>query len=151
MFEKHLHSACIETALINAESLCEKNSLRLTDLRRKVLEIIWANHGPVKAYDILDQLGDESGSAKPPTVYRTLDFLAENGFVHKLNSLNSYVGCSHPSQLHACYFLICEKCSEVKECCNEQLNQAIKDTADSNKFKSSHITLEIQGVCEHCA
>ncbi len=151
MFEQHSHSVCVNTALENAESICAQNGLRLTKLRRKVLELVWAGHGPVKAYDILEQLGDRKSAAKPPTVYRSLDFLTENGLVHKLNSLNAYVGCSHPAQHHTCYFLICSQCQEVKECCNQQLDKAIYHTSDSNNFKPSRITLEIEGLCEHCS
>ena len=151
MYESHLHNECIDSALAKAESICSQKGLRLTHLRKRVLELIWENHGPVKAYDILDKIGDKNNPAKPPTVYRCLEFLTENGLVHKLNSLNAYVGCSHPSIKHACYFLICQQCQEVKECCNQLLSQAIDTTSKDNKFQVSSITLEIKGVCEHCA
>ena len=151
MFESHLHNECIHSALANAEKICAQKGLRLTQLRKRVLELIWESHGPVKAYDILDKLGDNKASAKPPTVYRSLDFLTENGLVHKLNSLNAYVGCSHPAKTHACYFLICDQCREVKECCNQLLTKAINTTSVDNNFKVSSVTLEIEGLCEHCA
>lgn len=151
MFESHLHNECIHSALANAEMICMKKGLRLTHLRKRVLELVWENHGPVKAYDILDKLGDKKTPAKPPTVYRSLDFLTENGLVHKLNSLNAYVGCTHPSKKHACYFLICKRCREVKECCNQKLTKAIASTSADNNFKISSITLEIEGLCEHCS
>ena len=150
MFESHLHNECIHSAMSNAEMICTEKGLRLTQLRKRVLELVWESHGPVKAYDILDKLSDDNSSAKPPTVYRSLDFLTENGLVHKLNSLNAYVGCSHPSKRHACYFLICQCCQEVKECCNQILTQAINSTSAENNFKASSITLEIEGTCEHC-
>ena len=151
MFESHIHNECIHSALANAEKICIQKGLRLTQLRKRVLELVWENHGPVKAYDILDKLGDKKTSAKPPTVYRSLEFLTENGLVHKLSSLNAYVGCSHPTKTHACYFLICRQCQEVKECCNQLLSKAITTTAADHKFKASSVTLEIEGLCEHCA
>ena len=150
MFETHVHKECIHSALASAEKICLERGLRLTQLRKRVLELVWESHGPVKAYDILDKLDSKSSSAKPPTVYRSLDFLAANGLVHKLNSLNAYVGCSHPSRKHACYFLICKVCHEVKECCNQMLTNAIDNTSRKNNFKVSSVTLEIEGVCEHC-
>jgi len=119
-------------------------------LRQTVLRMIWANHGPAKAYDILDKLKEEDASAKPPTVYRSLDFLIENGLIHKLNSLNAYVGCSHPLKHRECYFLICRTCKEVKECCNSALDEIISVTANKNKFQPKHITLEIEGECQEC-
>ena len=150
MFESHSHDICIEKALSRAETICTNKGLRLTQLRKKVLELVWQSHGPAKAYDILDQLAHKEGNAKPPTVYRSLDFLTQNGLVHKLNSLNAYIGCSHPNEIHACYFLICDQCSEVKECCNSQLDDAIKHTAANSNFVSSQVVVEIKGLCEHC-
>ena len=150
MHASHLHQNCINNAIYTAELVCKNRGLRFTNLRRKVLEIIWASHQPIKAYDILDQLRDSDYSAKPPTVYRTLDFLLENGLIHKLSSLNAYVGCSHPLEHSECYFLICSKCKEIKECCDQSLNRTIYRTADKNKFSIQKTTLEIKGECNAC-
>ena len=144
------HKACVGDALHNAHKICEDKGLRFTVLRRKVLEMIWANHGPAKAYSILGKLKGKNAPAAPPTVYRALDFLLENGLIHKLNSLNAYVGCSHPLKHNACYFLFCRHCGEIKECCNSTLSRAIAGTAHKNKFKAQNITLEIEGECQAC-
>ncbi|MGI9392308.1 MAG: Fur family transcriptional regulator [Parvibaculales bacterium] len=133
-----------------AEMICQDKGLRFTELRRKILKMIWENHRPAKAYDILDKLKKGSYSAKPPTVYRTLDFLLEHGLVHKLASLNAYIGCSHPLKHNECYFLICRKCGEISECCNSKLAEAIIGITNRNKFRSKHITLEIEGECQGC-
>ena len=90
---KHRHSLCIDEALATAEKSCEQAGNRLTPIRRRVLELVWAGHGPVKAYDILDILRSERSSAAPPTVYRALEFLLAQGLVHKIESLNAYLGC----------------------------------------------------------
>ena len=145
------HSYCVSQALHKAELICENKGLRFTALRRKVLEMIWASHGSAKAYDILDKLKDKDTTAKPPTVYRTLDFLMEHGLIHKLNSLNSYVGCGHPTTEYSeCYFLICSECGEIKECCNDKLAKAIADTVKKSRFKPGRVTLEIKGTCPEC-
>ena len=81
------HNLCIDAALTEAQKICDQKNIRFTDLRRTVLKIIWQNHKAIKAYDILDQISGMDFSAKPPTVYRALDFLLENGFIHKINSL----------------------------------------------------------------
>ena len=150
MHAHHNHKYCVKDAMQLAESICSQKGLRFTGLRRTVLEMVWAGHRPVKAYDILDKLKDKRASAKPPTVYRTLDFLLENGLIHRLNSLNAYVGCSHPQKCSECYFLICSECGEVKECCNPTLAKAIVGTTSKNKFSPKYITLEIEGKCEDC-
>ena len=141
---------CIRNAMSEAERICEDKGLRFTDLRRKVLEMIWASDKPTKAYGILDKLKDMDYSAKPPTVYRTLDFLMEQGFVHKLESLNAYVGCSHPGKHEGCYFLICSECHEVREYCDRVIHDAVVETTGKNQFSLHHTTLEINGKCSSC-
>jgi len=144
------HRHCVNDAIRKAESICRSRKLRFTDLRCQVLKIIWRDHKPAKAYDILDKLKDKDYRAKPSTVYRTLDFLLDQGLIHKLNSLNAYIGCSHPLKHDECYFLICSECQEVKECCNRILSDAIAKTSAKNKFNSKHAMLEIEGLCMEC-
>lgn len=144
------HLLCSKDAINKAEMICKDKGLRFTSLRKEVLEIIWSSHIPAKAYDILNKLKSYNEPAKPPTVYRTLDFLIENGLVHKLNTINAYIGCSHPLKHNECYFLICQSCEEVIECCNGNLSQAISKTADNNKFNAKNITIEVTGKCEEC-
>ena len=144
------HKSCVDSALRAADMICADRGLRFTALRRKVLTIIWARHRPAKAYDILSKLKRKSVSAQPPTVYRALDFLLAHGLIHKVSSLNAYIGCAHPLKAHECYFLICRQCGEITECCNSQLARAISGTAGKNKFKPSRTTLEIKGECRDC-
>ena len=142
------HQHCIDSALATAERLCAEKALRFTDVRRQVLTLVWANHAPSKAYDILQQLRDSN--TQPPTVYRALDFLQELGLVHRLSSLNAYVGCSHPQQHRECYFLICTQCGEAQECCDPKLKQSIQSTTEQQAFKADSTCLEISGRCSQC-
>lgn len=150
MYTRHEHAVCVEDALNTAHRVCAERALRFTDLRQRVLTLIWENHGSVKAYDILERLGGDF-SAKPPTVYRALDFLQENGLVHKINSLNEYVGCSHPLKHKDCFFLICSECNEVKECCAGPVADALREMAKVNSFTPHQMTLEIEGICQQCS
>lgn len=144
------HKKCISMAITEGEKICLSSGLRFTDIRRQVLSIIWESHMPTKAYDILDKLSLTATSAKPPTVYRALDFLLENGLIHRINSLNAFVGCGHPTEHEQCYFLICTECAEVTECCTQSLTRAIEKTGKENQFSSLTTSLEIQGVCAAC-
>ena len=144
------HEVCIEKAMREAESICQEKGLRFTDLRREVLRLIWLSHIPAKAYDILENLKGKEWSAKPPTVYRALDFLLETGLVHKLDSINAYIGRSHPRDHNGCYFLICTDCNEAKECCSPELSDAIELAWNKNSFKPKKITLEVFGQCSAC-
>ena len=144
------HQVCIESAMHEAESICREKGLRFTELRREVLRLIWMSHVPAKAYDILEKLKGKAWSAQPPTVYRALDFLLETGLVHKLDSINAYIGCSHPRQQNECYFLICTDCNEAKEYSSPELSNAMELTLDKNSFRPRKVTLEVLGQCGEC-
>ncbi|NVJ98641.1 MAG: transcriptional repressor [Alphaproteobacteria bacterium] len=150
MAHSHDHSVCIDTALAEAERVCAENGSRFTDLRRRILKMIWQGHKAVKAYDLLDQLANEGGSAKPPTVYRALDFLMEEGLVHKIESLNAYIGCPHPGDDHVSQFLICDSCENVREVASDELKESVLSAASEASFKIRRQTLELHGVCSDC-
>ena len=139
-----------EEALKKAEELCEVNGLKLTKLRKQVLKLIWKKPGYVKAYDLLDELQKIDPSAKPPTIYITLDFLMENGLIHKLQSLNAYIGCLHPNEHNECYFLICDSCQKIEECCSKKINNVVLSTSKNNNFIPNKVTFEIAGTCQSC-
>jgi len=144
------HNKCVSDAFNKAEEICIKNDLRFTDLRKKVFSIILQNHEPSKAYDILNILQKEDSSAKPATVYRTLDFLLEYGLIHKLHISNSYVTCSHPLKHKRCSFLICDKCNEVKELCDKDLASKLNSLGSKNNFQIKDAIVEIKGICNLC-
>ena len=144
------HNQCISSALKQAENICLERKILFTQLRRTVFKLIWQSHIPLKAYDILQQLQKKDPAAKPITVYRALDFLLKNNMVHKLESQNTYFGCTHPGELHNCYFLVCKKCQVVEEGCRSDLLQNIYANLRKNDFVVEHVTLEIQGLCKNC-
>lgn len=144
------HQNCIDSAMATAELICSKNGLQLTELRSKVLWLIWQSHQPAKAYELLDMLAEFGYSSKPPTVYRALDFLLENGLIHKIEHLNAFVGCSHAERGHACYLFVCEKCAEVTECCNADFEKALETLAHGFDFELTPTDIELKGVCRKC-
>lgn len=147
----HDHSQCIESALSRAEQLCAEAGARLTPLRHRVLELIWASHKPLGAYDLLDQLAREGHKPAPPTIYRALDFLLEHRLIHRLASLNAFLGCSHPGDAHAGYFLICQACGNTEEVTDSAgLQQAIRRATDAAGFAMQQGTLELSGLCQQC-
>jgi Fur family zinc uptake transcriptional regulator len=145
----HQHSSCLKAAMARAEENCARRGLRLTPLRRRVLELVWKSHEPVKAYHLLETLQAEKKGAAPPTVYRALEFLQQEGFVHKLESLNSYIGCGAPGH-DASQFLICHQCGVVAELDDREIDELIGSKADHLGFKPNHLTIEIKGLCNNC-
>ena len=149
--QPHDHQRCISTALQAAEQLCGSKGVRFTELRRRVLELVWQSHRPLGAYDILDTLSREDGRrAAPPTVYRALDFLLEQGLVHRIASLNAFVGCSSPAHRHQGQFLICRNCHEATELDQPRIHRAIADSAAELGFTVEAETVEVAGLCARC-
>ncbi|MBI3129367.1 MAG: transcriptional repressor [Candidatus Tectomicrobia bacterium] len=147
----HDHAACVADALERASELCARRGARLTAIRRRVLELVWGSHAPVGAYDILARMdpGGRRGGA-PATVYRALDFLIAQGFVHRLSSVNAFVGCGVPDNPHMAQFLICRGCGAVAEMDEPRIEGAIGEAAARAGFEVETPVIEVQGRCPAC-
>lgn len=150
-FKKHSHSKCINEALRSAEKLCGEKNIQLTALRKRVLELIWSSHKALGAYAILELLGQEGVKPAPPTVYRALEFLLNSGLIHRINSLNAFIGCTHITSQHiGTYFLICKNCNNIQEVQDNVVDKRILALAERNYFSVSTQALEISGLCQSC-
>lgn len=146
----HDHGRCVAEAMAAAEQECGRRGGRLTPLRRRVLELVWSGHGPVGAYALLASLRDEGLNAQPPTVYRALDFLLEQGLVHRIERLNAYVGCCRPGERHAGQFLICSVCGSAAELDDPLITAAVEAGAARMGFSVTRQTVEVEGLCPSC-
>lgn len=147
--DDHDHQACLAGALRAAEMICRRQNRRFTDLRRKIFSLVWQQHKPIGAYQVLEMLQRE-GRAAPPTVYRALDFLQEMGLVHRIVSLNAYVGCCQPGSAHDGQFLICEACHALAELNTPVVTSAVEETASQLDFQIKRNMVEVLGLCPAC-
>ena len=150
MAECKKHQNCVKNALEQAQLVCDANDSRFTILRKRVLELVWARHESVKAYDLLSELQKEDKAAKPSTIYRTLDFLLGLGLVHKIHRQNAYVGCVNPKEDRPCFFLVCNNCHKVTEKHDEEYFKLIKNISKRYQFKLRDTSFEIEGLCDSC-
>lgn len=146
----HDHQSCRVDATARASALCKERGARLTPLRRSVLEFVWDGHKPIGAYEILERLRGERGAVAPPTVYRALEFLLAHGLVHRIESLNAYVGCPHPDGDHGGQFLICSGCGAAAELNDAAIDGAIQTSAEDLGFTVGRRTIEVEGLCADC-
>ena len=135
-------------ALSLAEHRCTGAQERLTPPRRRVLELLLAADGPQKAYDLIAAYGDQGQPAKPPTVYRALEFLERLGLAHRIESLNAYVPCRRDDQGHRAAFLICDCCGAAQEF-EPDLSASIAAAAPAGYLVRA-ATLEARGLCLAC-
>ena len=147
----HDHDRCIEEALSAAVELCARRGVRLTKLRRRVLELVWHSHAPLGAYTLLDMLRADGRKAMPPTVYRALEFLLEQKLIHRIASLNAFVGCVNPREPHSGQHLICRRCGIVAEMDDAGIAGAIAASARELRFSVARQLVEVTGLCVNCA
>lgn len=151
---EHDHARCVADALNTAAAICHHRGARLTNQRRAVLEIIWASHEPIGAYSIMERMGDGRRRAAPPTVYRALEFLTAHGLVHRIESLNAYVGCARPGEgdgeEHAGRFLLCVQCGSAAEIESDAIDSGIERAARDMNFAIHRATVEVRGICPNC-
>ena len=147
---RHDHGACVRRALATAARLCAKRGARLTPLRRRVLELVWRGHQPRGAYDILEELHRDGRHAAPPTVYRALEFLRLHGLIHRIESLNAFIGCVSPEVPHSGHFMICNRCGGAAEVNDQAIGDALRRSALNSGFVIEQQTIELRGLCPAC-
>ncbi|MBC7767980.1 MAG: transcriptional repressor [Phycisphaerales bacterium] len=146
----HDHGATTRAAQISeAEQRCSAAGESLTPLRRRVLELLLDQHGPAKAYDLLPLLDNEK-TAKPPTIYRALDFLVRMGLAHRIESLNAFMACDVGACARSTIFLICENCGGAEEFDAGHALVDLTDAAKRDGFTIRRTMIEASGLCSTC-
>lgn len=137
--------------IAEAERRCAEAGESLTPLRRRVLEMLLEQHGPAKAYDLLPLLDSDRGHAKPPTIYRALDFLVRMGLAHRIESLNAFVACEVGACARSTIFLICERCGRAEEFDAGHALVDLAEAASKDGFVIHRTMIEASGLCQTCA
>jgi len=150
-FAQHDHGHCSTDALARAEALAVARGVRLTPVRRRVLEILLEEHKAMGAYDVLTRLAAEGFGNQPPVAYRALEFLEDQGFAHRIRRLNAFTACMHPGEDHAPAFLICRVCDTVAEAPAAPVMEALTKAATQSGFVIERANIEALGLCPACA
>src|SRR3954454_271773 len=147
----HDHDQCSTDAMAVAEALCAERGQRLTPIRRRVLGALLASHKPLGAYEIIDRMAPRGPRPAPITAYRALEFLRQNGLVHRIESRNAFIACVHNHAAGALVvFLICERCGAVGEASSADVTATLTSAARAVGFTPKSPVLELTGVCHHC-
>jgi Fur family zinc uptake transcriptional regulator len=139
----------VHEALVKAERHCRERGERWTASRARVLELLLAAGAPVKAYDLMATFDEGGAPAKPPTVYRALEFLETAGLVHRITGINAFIACDGHAPVHTAAFLICDCCGSAEEF--DPATDALTAVANANGFVVTGLTLEVRGRCHWCA
>ena len=140
-----------QSLLSKAQVACSKRGARLTPARAQVFLLLTEVQGAIGAYDLLEELKKQDPAAKPATIYRALDFLSKQGFVHKIESINAFMLCHHFGDCdHPVQLLICDSCSSVEENQSGEFDSALRKMASNSGFSISHQVIEAHGICKQC-
>ena len=147
----HDHGRCTADAMAHAEEVCERRTQKFTPIRRQVLQALLSSHRPLGAYEVIDELAKSMPRPAPITVYRALDFLMENGLVHRIESRNAFLACAHDhDETSMVAFLICDHCGSVGEIPAAPVAQSLNAAARASGFAPKLSVVEIAGTCAHC-
>ena len=147
---QHNHARCTADLLARAERTCERRGSRLTGQRRDVLNCVAQSHAAVGAYDIIERMAERGARPAPITVYRALDFLLAHGLVHKIESRNAFVACSHAHEGQPAALLICEACGLVAELDAPGVFKGLRTMAEAQGFAEQRTVIEMSGTCAAC-
>lgn len=146
----HDHTHCTADLIARAERTCERRGSRLTGQRRDILSCVAQGHSAVGAYDIIERMAERGNRPAPITVYRALDFLLAHGLVHKIESRNAFVACSHSHEGQPAALLICETCGVVAELDVPEIFKSLNEKAKAQDFVPAHTLIEMAGTCGTC-
>lgn len=150
-FEVAMKQSQIHNFLDGIETYCKEHAIRMTQSRREVARIIASSNCAIGAYDILEKLSDVLDNPKPPTVYRAIDFLMENQFIHKVESLNAFIACNTDHRHSGAQFLVCDTCGRVEEAHICSMPASLASSVKKTGFVADSWNLEVHGKCEICA
>ncbi len=142
--------ANIQDRLARAEAIAAQRGLAFTTLRRQVYELVLAAERPIGAYELLAALAPQRGPVPPTTVYRALDFLVENGFIHRIESRNAFFACCELGEPHEGQFLICEECGHALEIPGTELADKLSHSQPAQGFEVHRQVVELSGICGDC-
>ena len=126
-------------------------SAELSNKQQLFMDLREKKPNPMSAYVILDQLRDSVFWA-PLQIYRALEKLIGMGRVHRLESSNDFIACSHISceKSGATAFVICDRCENVQEVCDDSVSLFLAGLTEKTKFKASKTSIELHGICDAC-
>ncbi len=130
---------------------------RLNDMQIRIRDLLAGAEKPLSAYDVIDALRGQ-GRLAPPTVYRALQKLIDEGLAHRLETRNAYVACqqgeaacgSGHGHAHRAGFMICRVCGKAQEFGDTQVESLLSRTAARSGFVAERVAIEIQGLCADC-
>lgn len=125
--------------------------LRVTPLRKALLDFILAQDTPVDVQTCVDALTEKKVQFDQVSVYRNLEHFVQNGVLKKVDLRD---GKYYYEKADNCSHLICEVCGNVSHLHSAQLETITelltKQVAEQSHFKILTPATDFFGICEQC-
>lgn len=121
---------------------------RMTPQRLAILHVLCHSGEHLSPLEVYKGALKELPDLTEPTVYRTLEFLAENGLAHPAYMENGHLGYQIARNDH--HHLVCRSCGrgmEVDHALIKSMYQKL-ESASGYKLADSHMTFF--GLCSKC-
>ncbi|MFQ6552178.1 Fur family transcriptional regulator [Aestuariibius insulae] len=102
------------------------------------------------AYQILEKLQMHEPGIAPPTVYRALSALTDQGRVHRLESSRAFVCCQCHHEDGVPVLAVCGDCGSVEEHDGGELVAKLQELTRKSAFRADRHIVEIRGQCASC-
>ena len=135
------------------EQLSLNSELKMTPLRKDVLEIFLASTLPLSAYEVLALLKKRRPTAEPPTVYRVIEYFVEKKLIHRIETSNKFVCCSHLDNFESSYhgvLFLCHECQRSYEIRDDEMLKVLSKFSKKHHLVIDESLIEIKGTCESC-
>jgi Fe2+ or Zn2+ uptake regulation protein len=121
---------------------------RMTPQRLAILHVLHHSQGHMSPVEVYEQARHELPGLTETTVYRTLEFLAENGLARPALTGNGHL--VYELARHEHHHLICRTCGNEMEVEHELIKSMYQtlETASGYKLTDSHLTFF--GLCPNC-
>ena len=123
---------------------------RLTLQRMIVASALARTPHTVSAQELYEALRVEHPLLGRATVFRTLDFLVDNGLAQRFEAeghVHVYTSCADNHHHH----LVCRLCGSTTEIDDTAVNQLIDAVRSGYGFALDHDALDFYGTCGACA
>lgn len=121
---------------------------RITVARQEVLKMLSSR--PLSVKEIAEVLRKKGVKISFVTIYRTLEFLTNLGFVNRTQFEGKEAKYEFADKQNHHHHLVCEKCGSTEDISlNEE--RLIKQIRNQSNFKVARHSLEFFGTCVKCA
>ncbi|HQW45143.1 MAG: transcriptional repressor [Chitinophagaceae bacterium] len=142
-----------ETDILNDNrvgELLKRNSLSVTDSRKKILQLFVEQAGALAHGDIEKRAGEKFDRV---TVYRTLQTFVDKGIIHTIPTADNSIryalckdecseGHHHDHHIH----FVCNNCHNTY-CLDDVVTPEIKLPKG---YTAEHVEVVVEGICKNC-